>query len=168
MKCDAVLLPFSFLFSSPFPSLSPRPTPSRFASFQSTQSSESTPCIDTFQNARFIRGGHIAEEIRKKSVPFRRFTLKCEWLIDSTGLGEGRHFLKGLVTLTLNGGVFLSRPSVFEQVAFPVFLTQFLASFPLHTPPSPPSPRTGVISVLLPYLLDPQGKSPSRVLGYSS
>ena len=47
-----------------------------------------------------------------------------------------------------------------SRVPYPVF------GLPPAPHPTIP-PRTGVISVLLPYLLDPQGKSPSRVLGCS-
>ena len=53
--------------------------------------------------------------------------------------------------------------SEFEQVAFPMLLAQLLASLLLHLPSSP-TLRTGVINVLLSYLLNAQGKSPSKVL----
>ena len=66
MQCfDALLLPFSFLFLFPcfhvFPRQPPQLTPSKFASFQSTQSSRSTPSKCLFHQRRSYLQGNKEE-----------------------------------------------------------------------------------------------------------
>lgn len=132
----------------------------QLSSFKSTPSS--TMICSTIQYAHSIRGGDIQEGTRKKAVPFETFILKCEWLIDSTGCGGEDEFWKRPCYPDLISkwwGV----SQCFWAVTFPMFLAQFLASSS-----SCPTQRTGIISVLLLYLLTLQGKSASRVLGYSS
>lgn len=87
----------TFLFSISFPllpSLPPPPQPPNLP-HPSLPLSRVLKAPDQLHlNACFPGGGSISKEIRKKSVPCRRFILQCEWLRCNWG-GGGQDFLKG-------------------------------------------------------------------------
>lgn len=87
MKCD-VTLSFSYSLFPASNSLSPTYPMQAclFPEYSKLQNSF------TIQNAHCIRGGDIQEETRKKAVPFERFILKSEWLIDSAEHGGEDEF----------------------------------------------------------------------------